>query len=225
MPTSSALASRTEDRLASSSRQVRNVFGLVRCPRENEEEGRISPGGFAAPEALQQGGGPMPINSDLRHHYPPNWRESAAHIKFERTGRHCEWCGRPHGERVGVIKAGGWLDSETGERYDEQRRALGSCWPSDWPEGWFVKTILTCAYLDQNHTHNDPSNLMARCPRCTCATTGASASRAPTATSASDGRSEACSTDQNRYPNRSSTPSRISKSANSMISRPRPSAP
>ena len=65
-----------------------------------------------------------------------------------------------------MIKAGGWLDSETGERYDEQERALGSCWPSDWPEGWFVKTILTCAHLDQNPAHNDPAILAALCPRC-----------------------------------------------------------
>ena len=124
-----------------------------------------------------------------------------------------------------MIKAGGWLDPETGERYDDQGRALGSCWPSDWPEGWVMKTILTCAHLDQNPTHNDPSNLTARCPRCTCATTGASASRAPTATSASGRRWRIDSTDQDRYPNRSNTPSRISKSANSTISRPRPSAP
>ena len=29
-----------------------------------------------------------------------------------------------------------------------------------------MKTILTCAHLDQNPTHNDPSNLMALCARC-----------------------------------------------------------
>ena len=33
-------------------------------------------------------------------------------------------------------------------------------------KGGLVKTILTCAHLDQNPTHNDPTNLAALCPRC-----------------------------------------------------------
>lgn len=108
----------------------------------------------------------MPIHPDLRPLYPPDWRELAARIKFERAGGRCEWCGRPHGERVWVIQAGGWLDPETGERYDERGRALGMYLPSDWPAGRFVTTILTCAHLDQNPAHNDPANLAALCPRC-----------------------------------------------------------
>ena len=108
----------------------------------------------------------MPINPDLRHHYPPNWRELAAHIKFERTGGHCEWCDRPHGEGVGVIKACGWLDPATGARFDEWGRSHGAYQASDWPDGRFATTILTCAHLDQNPAHNDPANLAALCPRC-----------------------------------------------------------
>ena len=108
----------------------------------------------------------MPINPNLRPLYPPDWRELAARIKFERAGGRCERCGRPHGARVLVVGEGGWLDPETGERYDDRGRSLGWCRPSDWPAGRLVKTILTCAHLDQNPAHNDPANLAALCPRC-----------------------------------------------------------
>ena len=108
----------------------------------------------------------MPINPDLRPLYPPDWRELANQIKFGRAGGRCEWCGRPHGERVLVVNSGGWLDPETGEWFDEQGRSHGAYRASDWPEGRFVTTILTCAHLDQNPAHNDPANLAALCPRC-----------------------------------------------------------
>lgn len=108
----------------------------------------------------------MPINPDLRHLYPPDWRELANYIKFERAGSRCEWCGRPHGKPVWVIQSGGWLDPETGARYDDRGQLLGGCPLEDWPEGRFVKTILTCAHLDQNPTHNNPANLASLCPRC-----------------------------------------------------------
>ncbi|MCP5449807.1 MAG: hypothetical protein H6972_04460 [Gammaproteobacteria bacterium] len=67
----------------------------------------------------------MPINPELRPLYPPNWRELANWIKFERAGGHCEWCGREHGTTVLVIASGGWLDPETGECHDEQGCSLG----------------------------------------------------------------------------------------------------
>ncbi len=108
----------------------------------------------------------MPISLELRPLYPPNWRELANWIKFERAGGHCEWCGREHGTTVLVIASGGWLDPETGECHDEQGRSLGVYAQAEWPKGRLVKTILTCAHLDQNPTHNDPTNLAALCPRC-----------------------------------------------------------
>ena len=108
----------------------------------------------------------MPIHPDLRPLYPPNWRELANHIKFERAGGRCEWCGREHGTTVLVIAGGGWLDPETGECHDDQGRSLGFYLQADWPVGRWVKTILTCAHLDQNPTHNDRTNLAALCPRC-----------------------------------------------------------
>ncbi len=108
----------------------------------------------------------MPINPVYRYLYPPNWRELAHQVKFERAGGRCEWCGRAHGERVLVIKAGGWLDPNTGEQYDDQGQVVGRCRMSDWPEGRFVKTILSCAHLDQNPANNHPGNLAALCPRC-----------------------------------------------------------
>jgi hypothetical protein len=108
----------------------------------------------------------MPIHPDYRHLYPPHWRELANQIKFERAGGRCEGCGREHGATVLVIADGGWLDPETGECHDDRGRSLGWRRPADWPAGRLVKTILTCAHLDQNPAHNDPTNLAALCPRC-----------------------------------------------------------
>jgi len=87
-------------------------------------------------------------------------------ISTRPTGGRCERCGRPHGARVRVVGEGGWLDPETGERYDERGRSLGPCRVSDWPEGRFVTTVLSCAHLDQNPANNDPANLASLCPRC-----------------------------------------------------------
>jgi len=108
----------------------------------------------------------MPIHPDLRPLYPPDWRALAARIKFERAGGRCEWCGREHGATVLVIAGGGGLDPETGEWFDDRGQSLGWCRPSEWPMGRLVKTILTCAHLDQNPAHNDPAHLAALCPRC-----------------------------------------------------------
>ncbi|HOW62165.1 MAG TPA: hypothetical protein P5284_03315 [Candidatus Contendobacter sp.] len=108
----------------------------------------------------------MPIHHDLRPLYPLDWRALANRIKFERAGGRCEWCGRPHGVRVLVVGEGGWLDPETGERYDDRGRSLGRCRVSDWPAGRFVTTVLSCAHLDQNPANNDPANLASLCPRC-----------------------------------------------------------
>jgi len=108
----------------------------------------------------------MPIHPDFRHLYPPDWRALANRIKFERAGGRCERCGRPHGARVLVVGAGGWLDPQTGARFDERGRSLGVCRREDWPAGRFVTTILTCVHLDQNPANNDPANLASLCPRC-----------------------------------------------------------
>ena len=77
----------------------------------------------------------MPISLELRPLYPPNWRELANWIKFERAGGRCEWCGREHGTTVLVIASGGWLDPETGECHDEQGRSLGFYAQAEWPKG------------------------------------------------------------------------------------------
>ena len=44
------------------------------------------------------------------------------------------------------------------------RRLFTRKW--EWPKGRLRETIPTCAHLDQNPTHNDPTNLAALCPRC-----------------------------------------------------------
>lgn len=108
----------------------------------------------------------MPIHPDLRPLYPSNWRELADGVKFERAKGRCERCGRPHGEPVWVFKYGGWIDPNTGKRYDGQGRPADVLETAEWPEGRFVKTVLTCAHLDQNPANNDQTNLAALCQRC-----------------------------------------------------------
>ncbi len=48
---SSALAAQPEEQLAAASRHIQNALGLVHCLREKEDEPRLPPKGFAAPEA------------------------------------------------------------------------------------------------------------------------------------------------------------------------------
>jgi hypothetical protein len=42
----------------------------------------------------------------------------------------------------------------TGAQYNDQGQVIGQCHVSEWPEGRWVKTILSCAHLDQNPTNN-----------------------------------------------------------------------
>ena len=41
----------------------------------------------------------MPINPELKHLYPKNWREISRRIRFERAGGKCERCAAPHDNR------------------------------------------------------------------------------------------------------------------------------
>ena len=42
----------------------------------------------------------MPIKKENLHLYPPNWKQISLHVRKERAGDKCEWCGaengRPH---------------------------------------------------------------------------------------------------------------------------------
>jgi hypothetical protein len=40
----------------------------------------------------------MPIKPENRKRYVPWWPQLAHHIKFERAGGRCEWCGAEHGK-------------------------------------------------------------------------------------------------------------------------------
>lgn len=41
----------------------------------------------------------MPINPELKHLYPPDWKAISHRVRFERAGGKCERCGVPHGAK------------------------------------------------------------------------------------------------------------------------------
>ncbi len=118
----------------------------------------------------------MPIKN--RKAYPKNWKAISNAIRFGRAGGRCERCGRPHGVTVWVSDDGSWGDPVTGRRYNDRGQPLNAGAMSEWPQGRRVKTILTCAHLDHDPTHNDgmesggpvlppaQSNLRGLCQRC-----------------------------------------------------------
>ena len=101
--------------------------------------------------------------------YPQNWRDISKHIRYERAGNKCEWCGIPNRELITrrlsnpyqwqiVSEEGAWMQDE------------------DW-SGPYVTVTLTVAHLgidypdgrkgnphDKMDVRDD--NLAALCNRC-----------------------------------------------------------
>ncbi|MBU0691531.1 hypothetical protein KKG66_09690 [bacterium] len=92
----------------------------------------------------------MPIHSDDKHRYPPNWKVIRAAILKRATNsngdQQCECrgeCGLHHGKRCSELNG----------------------YPAEWAKG---TTVLTIAHLDHNadpDNHSD-ANLKAMCQRC-----------------------------------------------------------
>jgi len=109
----------------------------------------------------------MPIRAENRWLYPIDWPQLSGTIRFDRAGRRCEQCRRPHLRRVAHLGDGRWWDAEASYwRSDQGKRvsirkggfALGS-----------VRTtyvVLACAHLDHDPGNSVPSNLKALCQRC-----------------------------------------------------------
>lgn len=108
----------------------------------------------------------MPIKSENKHRYPPNWREIRAKI-LERAGDCCEFCGRPN--HVWAVKAGAWR----WHKADMETLAM--------PGEKVYLVVLTIAHLDHDPANCDgiesggpviptwrieDSNLRALCQRC-----------------------------------------------------------
>ncbi|MHA0337088.1 hypothetical protein [Sphingomonas melonis] len=108
----------------------------------------------------------MPIRAENRWLYPIDWQQLSGTIRFDRAGRRCEQCRRPHLRRVAHLGDGRWWDADA------------MCWRSDQGKRVSIKggltlasvrttyVVLACAHLDHNPGNSDPGNLRALCQRC-----------------------------------------------------------
>lgn len=95
----------------------------------------------------------MPIRKDLKHLYPPDWKEISHRIRFGRANGRCEFCGARHG----------WYRGPNGILWDPS--ILEQIGLMEFHH--FSKIVLTTAHLDHDPTNNDEANnLRALCQRC-----------------------------------------------------------
>jgi hypothetical protein len=108
----------------------------------------------------------MPIRSELRTLYPPNWAALSRRIRFERAGGRCQGCGRPHLALVRCLPDGRWFD-ETARTWRD-RRGRAARWPDliDAVHLRLTRVVLAAAHLDNNPSNNRLSNLKGLCQRC-----------------------------------------------------------
>lgn len=99
----------------------------------------------------------MPINPELKHLYPPDWKAISLRIRFERAGGKCERCGVPHGA----------LRDRESSRYvtaEELQELKTETVPFDLDAAAFI--VLTTAHLNHDPSDNREENLAALCQRC-----------------------------------------------------------
>lgn len=108
----------------------------------------------------------MPISAENRWLYPIDWQQLSGMIRFERAGKRCEQCQRPHLQRVAHLGDGRWWD------------AAAACWRSDRGKRISIRggfrlasvrvtyVVLACAHLDHDPGNSAPANLRALCQRC-----------------------------------------------------------
>lgn len=94
----------------------------------------------------------MPIKSENRHRYPPDWR-AIRHAILDRAEHRCEQCGVPNHA---------WRNKITGEW--TQNAGQAETWAMDGERTIYV--VLTIAHLDHTPEHCAPENLRALCQRC-----------------------------------------------------------
>ncbi len=112
---------------------------------------------------LQQGecqkeGKKMPINPELKHLYPPDWKVISLRIRFERAAGKCERCQAPHGK---------WRRADDPSRFfdslEDAVLATGNVHDDKTP---ISRVVLTTAHLNHNPADNREENLAALCQRC-----------------------------------------------------------
>lgn len=108
----------------------------------------------------------MPIRPELRHLYPPHWRELSRRVRFERAGGRCQRCGRPHLVKLRCLPDGRWFDEEA--RTWRDRHGRPACWPDlvETTRLRHTRVVLAAAHLDSDPTNNRLANLKSLCQRC-----------------------------------------------------------
>jgi integrase/5-methylcytosine-specific restriction endonuclease McrA len=96
----------------------------------------------------------VPIKSELRHLYGPEWKR-ISHAAVVRAGFRCQRCGLPNYTHVRRQAEGPPVILDP----DQAELAMREGHP-------VTKVVLTVAHLDQDPANNAPENLAALCQRC-----------------------------------------------------------
>ncbi|HEX9005434.1 MAG TPA: hypothetical protein VGB07_36340 [Blastocatellia bacterium] len=100
----------------------------------------------------------MPINPELKHLYPPDWKAISRRIRFERAGGKCERCGAPNRH---------WRRSDAdGLFFQTAEDAALFAVNIHEDDAVISRIILTTAHLNHDPTDNREENLAALCQRC-----------------------------------------------------------
>jgi len=100
----------------------------------------------------------MPINPELKHLYPPDWKAISLRIRFERAGGKCERCEAPHGWFRRADEPDLFFDSlEEAVLYSDNVHEDDTS---------ISRVVLTTAHLNHDPSDNREENLAALCQRC-----------------------------------------------------------
>ena len=108
----------------------------------------------------------MPIRSEYRALYPPDWAALSRRVRFERAGGRCQRCARPHLALVRCLPDGRWFDETV--RTWRDRRGRPARWPDliDAAQVRLTRVVLAAAHLDNDPANNRLANLKCLCQRC-----------------------------------------------------------
>lgn len=99
----------------------------------------------------------MPIKSENRKRYPPDWNAIRERI-LKRAQNRCELCGAPNGKTIMRLNSNGALWGDPDSPFFIQGGDPNQTHP--------VKIILTIAHLDPTYQCHKDTCLLALCQRC-----------------------------------------------------------